>query len=246
MNKVVSSVQEAVADIHDGAVIAVPGFFTCGVPRALLWALVEKGTRNLTLTCGCGPLVGASDILRALVQNGQLKKVIDSYGLFRSASKGMQDPFEQAVRAGTIELEVSPMGTLAERYRAAGAGIAAFYTPTGVGSVVEEGVVSNIDANRSKKETRIIDGTKYVLEYALKPDFALVHAFIGDTEGNLCYNKTALNFNHVMATAAKVTIAEVENIVEPGALDAMNVRTPGVYVKRVVHAERPQFAITID
>lgn len=246
MNKVVSSVQEAIADIPDGAVIAVPGFFTCGVPRALLWGLVEKGVKNLTLTCGCGPLVGASDILRALVENGQLKKVIDSYGLFRSASKGMKDPFEQAVRAGKIELEVSPMGTLAERYRAAGAGIPAFYTPTGMGSVVEEAVVTNIDSNRAKKEARIIDGVKYVLEYALKPDFAFVHAFIGDTEGNLAYNKTALNFNHVMATAAKVTIAEAENIVESGALDPSDVRTPGVYVRGIVHAERPEFAITID
>ncbi|MDD5127900.1 MAG: CoA transferase subunit A [Dehalococcoidales bacterium] len=246
MNKVVSSVQEAVADIHDGAVIAVPGFFTCGVPRALLWALVEKGVKNLTLTCGCGPLVGASDISQALVQNGQLKKVIDSYGLFRSASKGLQDPFEQAVRAGTIELEVSPMGTLAERYRAAAAGIPAFYTPTGVGSVVEEMVVTNIDANRQQKETRVFGEAKYILEYALKPDFALIHAFIGDTEGNLSYNKTALNFNHVMATAAKVTIAEVEKIVEPGVLKPGDVRTPSVYVHRVVHAERPKFAITID
>src|SRR5512136_2471745 len=165
--------------------IAIPGFFACGVPRALLQAIIKKGVKDLTLTCGCGPLLGASKELTGLVNNGQLKKVIDSYGLFRSASKGMQDPFEQAVRAGKIELEVYPMGTMAEKYRAGGAGIPAFYTPTGVGSVVEESVVSNIEANRVPKETKIINGQKYVLEYALRPDFAFVHAKIGDREGNL-------------------------------------------------------------
>ena len=190
MDKVYPSIDEAIADIKDGAMIAIPGFFACGVPRALLQAIIKKGTKNLTLTCGCGPLLGAADELRALVKNGQLKKVIDSYGLFRSASKGMQDPFEQAVRAGKIELEVYPMGTMAEKYRAGGAGIPAFYTPTGVGSVVEEGMVSNIEANRVPKETRIINGQKYVLEYALKPDYAFVHAYIGDQDGNLRYAKT--------------------------------------------------------
>src|SRR4030042_515822 len=183
--------------------IAIPGFFACGVPRALLQAIIRKGTRDLTLTCGCGPLLGAADELRALVKNGQIKKVIDSYGLFRSASKGMQDPFEQAVRAGKIELEIYPMGTMAEKYRAGGAGIPAFYTPTGVGSVVEEGNVSNIEANRKQKETKIIDGKKYVLEYALRPDYAFIHAFMGDREGNLRYTKTAKNFNHVMATRSE-------------------------------------------
>ena len=121
MDKVLPSVDEAIADIKDGAMIAVAGFFTCGVPRALLQALIKKGTKNLTLTCGCGPLVGASEELTALTLNGQLKKVIDSYGLYRSASKGAKDPFEQALRAGKIELEVFPMGTMAEKYRAGGA-----------------------------------------------------------------------------------------------------------------------------
>ena len=246
MDKVVSSIDEAVADIQDGAVIAVPGFFACGVPRDLLQAIIRKGTKNLTLTCGCGPLLGAAAELRSLVQNGQLKKVIDSYGLFRSASKGMQDPFEQAVRNGKIELEIFPMGTMAEKYRAAGAGIAAFYTPTGVGSVVEEMTVSSIESNRVPKETRVIEGQKYVLEYALKPDYAFVHAHTGDREGNLWYAKTAKNFNHVMATAARITIAEVENLVEPGELDGNAVHTPGVYVHRMIKVERPQFAITID
>lgn len=246
MDKVIASLEEAIIDVHDGATIAVPGFFACGVPRALLGALVKKGVRNLTLTCGCGPLLGAASELKALVKNGQIKKVVDSYGLFRSASKGMQDPFEQAVRAGEIELEVFPMGTLAEKYRAGGAGLAAFYTPTGVGSVVEESVVTNIEANRARKETRTFDGKKYVLETAIRPDFAFVHALAADREGNLRYAKTARNFNHVMATAAHITIAEVENLVESGKLPPDDIQTPGVYVHRVVKVPRPAFAITID
>ncbi len=246
MEKVYPSINEAIADIEDGAMIAIPGFFACGVPRDLLQAIIRKGTRDLTLTCGCGPLLGAADELRTLVENGQLKKVIDSYGLFRSASKGMQDPFEQAVRSGEIEFEVYPMGTMAEKYRAAGAGIPAFYTPTGVGSVIEEGVVTNIEANRVPKETRIINGEKYVLEYALKPDYAFVHAYIGDRDGNLQYAKTAKNFNHVMATAARVTIAEVESLIETGEMNGNDVHTPGIYVHRMIQVPRPQFAITID
>ncbi len=246
MDKVLPGVDEAVADIQDGATIAIPGFFAAGVPRYLLRAIIKKGIKDLTLTCGCGPLLGAADELRQLVQNGQLKKVIDSYGLFRSASKGMQDPFEQAVRAGEIEFEVYPMGTMAEKYRAGGAGIPAFFTPTGVGSVVEESIVTNIEDNRAPKETRIIDGKRYVLEYALNPDYTFVHALVGDRDGNLRYAKTARNFNHVMATAAKITIAEVEDLVDPGDLDGDNVHTPGVYVHRMVKVSRPKFAITID
>jgi 3-oxoacid CoA-transferase subunit A len=246
LDKVFASIDEAIADIKDGAMIAIPGFFACGVPRDLLQAVIRKGTKDLTLTCGCGPLLGAASELTALVKNGQLKKVVDSYGLFRSASKGMQDPFEQAVRAGEIEFEVYPMGTMAEKYRAGGAGIPAFYTPTGVGSVIEEGIVTNIEANRASKETRIIDGQKYVLEFALKPDYAFVHAFIGDREGNLRYAKTARNFNHVMATAARITIAEVETLVDAGDLDGDDVQTPGIYVHRVIKVPRPKFAITID
>jgi 3-oxoacid CoA-transferase subunit A len=246
VDKVVASVEEAIAEIQDGSMIAIPGFFACGVPRALINALIKKGTKDLTLTCGCGPLVGASAELKALVQNGQLKKVIDSYGLDRSASKGAQNPFEQAVRAGKIEFEVFPMGTLAEKYHAAGAGLAAFYTPTGVGSVVEESTVSSIDKNRVKKETRIFNGRKYILETALQPDYAFIHAKIGDREGNLRYAKTAKNFNPVMATAAKVTIAEVEELVEVGELDGNDIHTPSVYVHKVIQVARPKFAITID
>jgi 3-oxoacid CoA-transferase subunit A len=246
LDKVFPGVDEAVADVPHGAMIAVPGFFAAGVPRALLQAIIKKGVKNLTLTCGCGPLLGAADELRTLVKNGQLKKVIDSYGLFRSASKGMQDPFEQAVRAGEIEFEVYPMGTMAEKYRAGGAGIPAFYTPTGVGTVVEENIITNIETNRFPKETRVIDGKEYVLEYALRPDYAFIHALVGDREGNLRYAKTARNFNHVMATAARITIAEVEKLVEPGELDGDDIHTPGVYVRRLVKVPRPKFAITID
>ncbi len=246
MDKVVHSAEEAIVDMQDGASIAIPGFFAAGVPRVLLRALIAKGVTGLTLACGCGPLLGASEELIELVKNGQIKKVIDSYGLYRSASKGMQDPFEQAVRAGEIELEVYPMGTLSEKYRAGGAGIPAFYTPTGVGSVVEETIVTNIPENRKKKETRIIDGKKYVLEYGLKTGFAFVHAHTGDREGNLRYRMTSRNFNHVMAAAGKITIAEVENIVEPGKITPEDVHTPGIYVQRIVKVPRLTFDITID
>ena len=244
MDKVWNSAMEAIADIEDGARIAVAGFFTAGVPRFLLRALIDKRVKNLTLFCGCGPMLGAPDELAQLVKNKQLRRVVDSYGLYRSASKGKQDPFEQAVNAGEIELRVYPMGTLAERYRAGAAGIPAFYTPTGVGSVVENSIVTNIKAEQRKKETRIFDGQRYVLEYALKPDFAFVHAAVGDREGNLRYRRTARNFNPVMAAASRMTIAEVENLVEPGEPD--DVHTSGIYVQRVVKVPRASFAITID
>jgi 3-oxoacid CoA-transferase A subunit len=245
MNKVVSSVQEAIADVQDGAVIAVPGFFTCGVPRDLLWGLIEKGVKDLTLCCGCGPLVGCTDIATALVAGGQLKKVIDSYSLNRSATKGMQDPLEIAVRNGEVELEIYPMGTLAEKYRSAGAGIPAFFTPTGVGSVVEKETLTTVAANRKPRETREFGGKKYILEHALQPDFAFIHAHTGDTEGNLRYAMTARNFNHVMATAARVTIAEVENLVEPGQIVAEEIHTSQIYVRRLVKVQRPDVSIGI-
>ncbi len=246
MNKVKKDIDESIADVQDGAVIAIPGFFTCGVPRELLKALIRKGVKDLTLACGCGPLVGCKAEASELIKNGQIRKVIDSYGLPRSASKGLQDPFEQAVRSGVIEFEVFPMGTLAEKYRAAGAGIPAFFTPTGVGSVVEESVLSNFHGNRTQKETRMINDRKYILEYALQPDFAFIHALIGDREGNLRYAKTAQNFNHVMATAAKITIAEVEQVVEPGMLKPDDIQTPGIYVKRLVEVPRPDISVGID
>lgn len=246
MNKVYQKIEEAIADVNDGASIAIGGFFACGVPRLLLKALIEKKSKDLTICCGCGPLVGAVDEMKALVENNQIKKLIDSYGLFRSATKGLADPFEQAVRAGKIELEVYPMGTLAEKFRAAAAGVPAVYLPTGIGSIVEHSTVTNIKEHRVPKETRVFDGKTYVLEYALKPDFAFVHAHTGDIEGNLKYSKTARNFNPVMAAAAKMTIAEVENLVEPGGIEPDCVHTPGIHVKRVVQVPRISFAVTID
>ena len=245
VDKSVATVEEAIADVKDGAIIAIPGFFVAGVPRILLRAIINKGVKNITLACGCGSVVGAREECDQLVKNGQLKKVIDSYPLYRSASQGAKHPFEQAVRAGKIEVEVFPMGTLAEKYRAAGAGIAAFYTPTGVGTVVADGVITNAP-HQIKKEVRVFDGREYVLEVALKPDFAFIHAYKGDKEGNLRYRKTARNFNHVMATAAKVTIAEVENLVEPGELDVDDIHTPGIYVKRVLKVERPKYRVGLD
>jgi 3-oxoacid CoA-transferase A subunit len=244
MNKVIESALEAISDIRDGASIAVAGFFAAGVPRILLKALIEKGTKDLTFCCGAGPLLGAVEELNALVENRQIKKVIDSYALFRSATKGAQHIFEQKIRSGEIELEVYPMGTLALKYRAAGAGLPAFFTPTGGGSLVAETVLTNIEANRKKKEVREIDGKSCVLEYALKPDFAFVHAFKSDREGNLQYRKTARNFNHVMAMAAGVTIVEVENLIPVGQMDPELVHTPGIYVKRVVPVSRIAINIT--
>jgi 3-oxoacid CoA-transferase subunit A len=244
MNKVVNDIEEAIAGIGDGNIIAIGGFFAAGVPRILLRALIAKGVKNLTLACGSGPLLGAQNELNELVRNRQIKKLIDSYGMFRSASKGAEHPFEQQVRAGEIELEVYPMGTLSEKYRMAGAGIPASFIPVGAGSMVEESIISNIVQNRVSKETRIIDGKTCLLEYALKPDFALIHAHTGDPEGNLRYRKTARNFNHVMATAARVTIAEVENLVLQGDLDPESIHTPGIFVQKVVKVPRIKFDIT--
>jgi 3-oxoacid CoA-transferase A subunit len=244
MNKVVTSMEDALSGIEDGSIVAIGGFFAAGVPRLLLRALIDKGVKNLTLACGSGPLLGAKDELSALVSNGQIKKLIDSYGLFRSATKGSQHPFEQEIRSGKIELEVYPMGTLCEKYRMAGAGIPAFYVPVGAGSLLEEKTLTNIDVHRKDKETRIIDGQMCLLEYALKPDFALIHAHRGDPEGNLRYRKTARNFNHVMAMAARVTIAEVENLTEMGELDPDSIHTPGIFVQRILKVPRIAFDIT--
>jgi 3-oxoacid CoA-transferase A subunit len=244
MDKVVKDVEEALSGIEDGAVIAIGGFFAAGVPRILLKALIRKGIKNLTLACGSGPLLGAKDELNTLLENRQVKKLIDSYGLFRSATKGAQHLLEQQIRAGEIELEVYPMGTLCEKYRMAGAGIPAFYVPVGEGAMVEEATITNIEKNRKKREVRVFDGHNCILEYALKPDFAIIHAHTGDAEGNLRYRKTARNFNHVMATAARVTIAEVENLVPVGDLDPDSVHTPGIFVQRVVQVPRITFDIT--
>lgn len=244
MDKTIQNVEEALAGVEDGAVIAIGGFFAAGVPRILLRTLIASKIKNLTLACGSGPLLGAKEELNGLLANGQIKKVIDSYGLFRSATKGSQHLFEQQIRAGEIELEVYPMGTLCEKYRMAGAGIAACYMPVGTGSMVEESTITNVEENRKPRETRVIDGRPCILEYALKPDFAFIHAHTGDSEGNLCYRKTARNFNHVMAMAARVTIAEVENLVAPGELNPESVHTPGIFVQRVIPVPRITFDIT--
>lgn len=244
MRKLIDSIEAAVDGIEDGAVVAIGGFFAAGVPRALLRALIERRVRGLTLACGSGPLLGAQQELGRLVENGQIAKVIDSYALFRSATKGLAHPFEQQVRAGTIELEIHPMGTLAEMYRAGGAGIAAFFVPTGAGSMVEETVLTNIESHRANKEVRMIGGRPCMLEYALRPDFALVHAHVADTDGNLRYRKTARNFNHVMAMAARTTIAQVENVVPAGELDTDSVHTPGIFVQRLVRVPHEAIAIT--
>ncbi len=233
MDKVFASVDEAVKDIPDGASIAIGGFFTAGTPAELIQALARQGAKNLTIICQqMGP--GNEDMTR-LVEQGQVKKAICNYPFYRSASRGANSPFEKAVRAGQIEGEVYPMGTFIEKMRAAGAGIAGFYTPTGVGTVVERG-----------KEKREFNGRQYLLEVALRPDFAFVHAWRGDRLGNLTFRKTAQNYNPEMGKAATITIAQVEKVVEPGELDPDKVHMPGVYVQRVVSVGRRSYKPGID
>jgi 3-oxoacid CoA-transferase subunit A len=216
MNKVVANADEAVRDVQDGATIMVGGFGLCGIPEELIEALVRKGVRNLTTVSNNAGVdtFGLGKLLHA----GQIRKHIGSY-------VGENKVFEQMVLTGKVELELNPQGTLAERIRAGGAGIPAFFTPTGAGTLVAQG-----------KETREFDGRLYVMEKALKADFALVKAWKADRWGNLMFRKTARNFNPVMATAARVTIAEVEEIVETGALNPDGIHVPSVYVKRVVLA----------
>ena len=213
MNKVVSNADEAVRDIQDGATIMVGGFGLCGIPENLIRALVKKGVKNLTTISNNA---GVDDFgLGLLLQTRQIRKHIGSY-------VGENKLLEELVLKGELDLELNPQGTLAERIRAGGAGIAAFYTPTGYGTVIAE-----------KKETRDFDGRHFVMESGLRADFALVKAWKGDRWGNLVYRKTARNFNPMMATAAKVTIAEVEELVDVGRIDADDVHTPSVFVKRI-------------
>jgi len=213
MNKVIGSADEAIRDIQDGAVLMVGGFGLCGIPEELIEALARKGVKNLTTISNNA---GVDDYgLGKLLSAGQVKKHIGSY-------VGENKLFEQMVLTGKLTLELNPQGTLAERIRAGGAGIPAFFTPTGAGTIVAEG-----------KEQREFNGRLHVLESALKADFALIHAWKGDRWGNLMFRKTARNFNPVMATAAKVTIAEVEELVEPGQLPPDQVHVPSIYVKRI-------------
>ena len=233
MDKVYSSIDETVADIPDGASIAIGGFFTAGTPVHLIQALAWQGAKDLTIiSMQMGP--GNEDIIQ-LVLNKQIKKVICNYPFYRSASRGYDSPFEQAVRAGKIEMEVYPMGTFVEKLRAAGAGLAGFYTPTGVGTVVERG-----------KEKKRFGDREYLLELALMPDYAFVYAYQGDRLGNLVCRKTAMNYNPEMAKAARITIATVENLVEVGGLEPDRIHVPGIYVQRVVKVDRPSYFPTIE
>lgn len=217
MNKVVASADEAIQDVFDGATIMVGGFGLCGIPENLIRALVKKGTKNLTTVSNNAGVDGFG--MGLLLSAGQIRKHIGTY-------VGENKLLEKMILEGKIELELVPQGTFSERMRAAGAGIPAFFTPTGVGTLVAE-----------KKETREFDGRLYLMERALKADFAFVKAWKGDKWGNLVYRKTARNFNPMMATAAKITIAEVEHLVEPGELDPDSVHTPSVFVKRIFQGE---------
>ena len=214
MDKVLKSAADAVSMIPDGATIMVGGFGLCGVPEDLIKALHEQGTRDLTIVSNNAGVdeFGVGMLLKAR----QIRKMISTY-------VGENKEFERQVLSHEIEVELVPQGTFSERIRAGGAGIGGFFTPTGFGTVVAEG-----------KETRVIDGRSYVLEMALKADFAFIKGYRGDRLGNLVYRKTSRNFNPMMATAAKVTIAEIEQLVEPGALDPEAVVTPGIYVKHVI------------
>jgi 3-oxoacid CoA-transferase subunit A len=231
VNKVVSSAVEAVRDIPDGATILVGGFGLCGIPENGIRALRELGTRRLVVVSNnCG----VDDFgLGVLLHNKQIAKMVSSY-------VGENKEFERQYLSGELEVELTPQGTLAERLRAGGAGIAAFYTPTGAGTAVSDGGLplryaadGTIAAWSPKKETREIAGRTCVLEHAITGDFALVKAWRGDRFGNLVYRHTAMNFNPVAATAAAVTIAEVEELVDVGKIDPDHVHTPGIYVHRV-------------
>ena len=217
MDKVVASAEEAVRDVFDGATIMVGGFGLCGIPENLIRALVRKGVKNLTTISNNAGVDGFG--MGLLLAAGQIRKHIGTY-------IGENKLLEQMILEGRIELELVPQGTFSERIRAGGAGIAAFFTPAGVGTLVAK-----------NKETREFGGRKYLMEHGLKADFALVKAWKGDRWGNLMYHKTARNFNPMMATAAAVTIAEVEHLVEVGELEPDMIHTPSVFVKRIFQGE---------
>lgn len=214
MKRLCNSFEEAVANIHDGATLMVGGFGLCGIPENLILALVEKGVKDLTvISNNCGVDEWG---LGLLLKNKQIKKMIGSY-------VGENKEFERQVLSGEIEVDLLPQGSLAEKIRAGGAGIPAFYTPAGVGTPIAEG-----------KETRVFNGKEYLLEEALTADFSLVRAWKGDKMGNLVYNKTARNFNPMIAAAGVVTIAEVEVLVETGDLDPNGIHTPSIYIQSMV------------
>ena len=218
MKNVYTSFQEAVAPIRDGSTIMVGGFGLCGIPENLILALVEKGVTDLTvISNNCG----VDDWgLGLLLKNKQIKKMVGSY-------VGENKEFERQVLSGEIEVELIPQGTLAEKIRAGGAGIPAFYTPAGVGTQIADG-----------KEIRHFNGKEYVLEEALTADFSLVRAWKGDRMGNLVYRKAARNFNPMIAAAGRVTVAEVENLVETGELDPNFIHTPSIYIQGIIQGEQ--------
>jgi 3-oxoacid CoA-transferase subunit A len=215
--KIRTSIADAINDIQDGASIMVGGFGLVGIPEKLILGVREKGVKDLTIISNnCG----VDDFgLGILLQNRQIKKMISSY-------VGENKEFERQFLSGELEVELVPQGTLAERIRAGGAGIPAFYTPAGVGTPIAEG-----------REVRSFGGKEYLLELGLTADFSLVKAWKADSTGNLIYNKTTRNFNPMMATAGRVTIAEVEELLEPGGLDANFIHTPGIYVQRVIRCD---------
>jgi 3-oxoacid CoA-transferase subunit A len=220
VNKVYPSADAALAGLlRDGMMIMSGGFGLCGIPAALIEAIRESGIGNLTVVSNNAGIDGAG--LGLLLESRQIRKMISSY-------VGENKLFAQQYLAGQLELEFNPQGTLAERIRAGGAGIPAFFTKTGVGTIIAEG-----------KEVREFEGERYVMERGLLADLAIVHAWKGDREGNLVYRKTARNFNPMMATAAKVTVAEVEQLVEPGEIDPDRIITPGIFVQRIVHLRNP-------
>jgi 3-oxoacid CoA-transferase subunit A len=217
VDKRISSADDAIIDLHDGATILMGGFGLCGIPENLIAAVRRKGTMDLTIVSNNA---GVDDFgIGLLLQNRQVKKMVSTY-------VGENKLFEQLVSSGELQLELNPQGTFSERIRAGGAGIPAFYTPTGYGTMVAEG-----------KETREFDGRHYVLERGIRGDFAFVKAWKGDRWGNLIYRKTARNFNPMMATAADYVIAEVEQLVELGELDPDNVHTPGIYINAVFQGQ---------
>ncbi|MDJ1159944.1 CoA transferase subunit A [Chelatococcus sp. SYSU_G07232] len=220
MKKVYADARAALAGLlKDGMVIMSGGFGLCGIPDTLIGAIRDSGVKNLTVISNNAGIDGVG--LGQLLETRQIRKMISSY-------VGENKLFAQQYLAGELELEFNPQGTLAERIRAGGAGIPAFFTKTGVGTIIAEG-----------KEVREFDGEQYVMERGLVADLSLVHAWKGDTEGNLVYRKTARNFNPMMATAGRITVAEVEHLVEPGEIDPDTIVTPGIYVQRIVHVPNP-------
>jgi 3-oxoacid CoA-transferase subunit A len=217
MNKVLASAREGAAMVPDGATLMVGGFGVCGLPENLIKALHELGVRNLTIISNNAGIDGFG--IGKLLADHSVRKMISTY-------VGENKEFERQFLTGELEVDLVPQGTFSERIRAGGAGIGGFFTPTGYGTIVAEG-----------KETRIIDGKPYVLEMPLRADYAFVRAWKGDTLGNLVYRKTARNFNPMMATAARVTIAEVEHLVEPGEIEPDHVVTPGIFVQYILQGE---------